>query len=144
MGSGSRLMGRAISWYPPKSGVAHDPSLTPSPLREGFSTSFGTRPFLVEWLTEEGDVRVRVATTTLAQGVNFPVSSIVLATHYLYQPNRGKQEMSPAAFRNLAGRAGRLFQDTLGIIAFATQEKDDAVIEPFVSRQVQELASVLE
>jgi hypothetical protein len=37
-------MGQAISWYPPKSGVAHDPSLTPSVLREGFSTSFGTRP----------------------------------------------------------------------------------------------------
>jgi hypothetical protein len=100
--------------------------------------------FLVEWLTEEGDVRVLVATTTLAQGVNFPVSSIVLATHFLYQPNRGKVEMSPAAFRNLAGRAGRLFQDTLGIVAFAAQEKDDATIDAFVSRQVQDLASVLE
>ena len=100
--------------------------------------------YLVEWLTEEGDVRVLVATTTLAQGVNFPVSSVVLATHFLYQPNRGKQEMSPAAFRNLAGRAGRLFQDTLGIVAFAAQEEQDAAIEEFVTRQVQELASVLE
>jgi hypothetical protein len=100
--------------------------------------------FLVEWLTEEGDVRILVATTTLAQGVNFPVSSIVLATHFLYQPNRGKVEMSPAAFRNLAGRAGRLFQDTLGIVAFAAQERDDAAIEAFVTRQVQQLVSVLE
>ncbi len=100
--------------------------------------------FLVEWLTEEGDVRVLVATTTLAQGVNFPVSSIVLATHYLYQPNRGTQEISPAAFRNVAGRAGRLFQDTLGIVAFAAQEERDPTIEAFVSRQVQDLASVLE
>lgn len=100
--------------------------------------------YLVEWLTEEGDVRVLVATTTLAQGVNFPVSSVVLATHFLYQPNRGKQEMSAAAFRNLAGRAGRLFQDTLGIVAFAAQESDDATIEKFVTRQVQELTSVLE
>jgi hypothetical protein len=39
------LTGRPISGYPPKSGVAHDPSLTPSALREGFSTSFGTRPW---------------------------------------------------------------------------------------------------
>jgi len=100
--------------------------------------------YLVEWLTEEGDVRVLVATTTLAQGVNFPVSSIVLATHYLYKPNCGKQEMSPAAFRNLAGRAGRLFQDTLGIVAFAAQQGDDPTIETFVSRQVEELGSVLE
>ena len=100
--------------------------------------------YLVEWLTEEGDVRVLVATTTLAQGVNFPVSSVVLATHFLYQPNRGKQEMSPAAFRNLAGRAGRLFQDTLGIVAFAAQEEEDATIEKFVTRQVEDIASVLE
>lgn len=100
--------------------------------------------FLVEWLTEEGGVRALIATTTLAQGVNFPVSSIVLATHFLYQPNRGKVEMSPAAFRNLAGRAGRLFQDTLGIVAFAAQESDDATINAFVARQVEDLASVLE
>ncbi len=100
--------------------------------------------YLVEWLTEEGDIRVLVATTTLAQGVNFPVSSVVLATHFLYQPNRDRQEMSPAAFRNLAGRAGRLFQDTLGIVAFAAQEERDATIEKFVTRQVEEIASVLE
>ena len=100
--------------------------------------------FLIEWLTEEGDVRVLVATTTLAQGVNFPVSSIVLATHFLYQPGPRRVEMSPAAFQNLAGRAGRLFQDTLGIVAFAAQEKDDPTIEAFVVRQVEALASVLE
>jgi replicative superfamily II helicase len=46
--------------------------------------------FLVEWLTEEGDIKILIATTTLAQGVNFPVSSVVLATHYLYYPNRGR------------------------------------------------------
>jgi len=52
--------------------------------------------------------------------------------------------MSPAAFRNLAGRAGRLFQDTLGIVAFAAQDSHDATIDAFVTRQVQDLASVLE
>ena len=46
--------------------------------------------YLVEWLTEEGDVQILVATTTLAQGVNFPVSSVVLATHFLYQPKPGQ------------------------------------------------------
>jgi hypothetical protein len=100
--------------------------------------------FLVEWLTEEGDIRILVATTTLAQGVNFPVSSVVLATHFLYHPFSGKQPMSPAAFQNLAGRAGRLFQDTLGIVAFASIDEHAEEIQAFVARQVENLASALE
>jgi replicative superfamily II helicase len=36
---------------------------------------------LVEWLTESGELQVLVATTTIAQGVNFPVAGIVLASH---------------------------------------------------------------
>jgi hypothetical protein len=99
--------------------------------------------FLVEWLTEEGDTQILVATTTLAQGVNFPVSAVVLATHYLPQGKR-KVEMSPAAFQNLAGRAGRLFQDTLGIVAFASQDEQGEIIQEFVERRVEELSSALE
>src|SRR5690606_41502219 len=34
---------------------------------------------LDEWLAEEGDIKVLCATTTLAQGINFPDSSIFLA-----------------------------------------------------------------
>jgi hypothetical protein len=117
-------------------------------LRKGIAVHHGglspEARFLVEWLTEEGDVRALIATTTLAQGVNFPVSSVVLATHFLYRPNAGKEAMSPAAFQNLAGRAGRLFQDTLGIVAFASQDEKAEDIQAFVSRQVQELSSALE
>jgi hypothetical protein len=117
-------------------------------LRKGIAVHHGglspDARFLVEWLTEEGDVQILIATTTLAQGVNFPVSSVVLATHYLYRPNAGKEEMSPAAFQNLAGRAGRLFQDTLGIVAFASQDERAEDIQSFVSRQVQDLTSALE
>jgi hypothetical protein len=117
-------------------------------LRRGIAVHHGglspEARFLIEWLTEEGDIQVLVATTTLAQGVNFPVSSVVLATHYLYHPDEGKQEMTPAAFQNLAGRAGRLFQDTLGIVAFASHDEKAPKIQQFVSRQVGELASALE
>src|SRR5208337_5113474 len=117
-------------------------------LRKGIAVHHGglspEARFLVEWLTEEGDVRALIATTTLAQGVNFPVSSVVLATHFLYRPNAGKEEMTAAAFQNLAGRAGRLFQDTLGIVAFASQDAQAEGIQAFVSRQVNELSSALE
>ena len=36
---------------------------------------------LMEWLFEEDELRFLVATTTIAQGVNFPVSGVVMASH---------------------------------------------------------------
>ncbi|MBI4517200.1 MAG: DEAD/DEAH box helicase [Deltaproteobacteria bacterium] len=100
--------------------------------------------FLIEWLAEEGEIRVLVATTSLAQGVNFPVSSVVLATHQLYQPYAGRQAMAPAAFWNIAGRAGRIFQETLGLIVFASVDEEAKEIREFVGQNVTQLASTLE
>ena len=78
---------------------------------------------LVEWLTEQEKLRVLVATTTLAQGVNFPVSGVVFASHqYPYG-----RDMPPADFWNIAGRAGRVDQADLGIVALAG--RDDAEVE---------------
>ena len=36
---------------------------------------------VVEWLAEKDELDVLVATTTIAQGVNFPVSGLVFASH---------------------------------------------------------------
>ena len=95
---------------------------------------------IVEWLTERSELNVLVATTTIAQGVNFPVSGVVFASHqYPYG-----QEMPPEDFWNIAGRAGRVDQGDLGVIALAaqndvTRQKLDAYIE----RSVGELTSTL-
>ena len=49
---------------------------------------------LMEWLAESGILKILCATTTIAQGINFPVSSVFLQTHkYPYG-----QEMSPREF----------------------------------------------
>jgi superfamily II RNA helicase len=52
--------------------------------------------------------------------------------------------MSPEEFWNIAGRAGRLFQETLGLVFFASQTSDDSKIETFVNTNVAALASTLE
>ena len=95
---------------------------------------------IVEWLTERGDLKVLVATTTIAQGVNFPVSGVVFASHqYPYG-----QEMPPEDFWNIAGRAGRVDQGDLGVIALAAH--DDArlqKLDTYIERSVGELASTL-
>lgn len=102
---------------------------------------------LLEWLTEQGELVTLVATTTVAQGVNFPISNVILSTHY--KPNKIgddfiKTKLRPDEFWNIAGRAGRLFQDTLGLVIFASQKSDDLALESYVNEQVGTLASSLE
>ena len=93
---------------------------------------------LIEWLTEEGDVRVLCATTTLAQGINFPVSSVFLATNlYPYGV-----KMSPREFWNLAGRAGRMNQDSVGVVGIAEANRPAEIID-YVRKATGELVSRL-
>jgi hypothetical protein len=95
---------------------------------------------LVEWLTERAKLRVLVATTTIAQGVNFPVSGVVFASHqYPYG-----QDMPPEDFWNIAGRAGRVDQGDLGIVALAGHNDAKAQrLKEFIGRSVGSLNSTL-
>jgi hypothetical protein len=95
---------------------------------------------LIEWLTELGHLRVLCATTGIAQGVNFPVSSVFLATRHL--PTKDGRKMSSRAFWNLAGRAGRLSQDSIGVVGIAAGN-DPAAIRKYVSDATGALVSRL-
>ena len=96
---------------------------------------------LMEWLMENGNLRILVATTTIAQGVNFPVSGILLSSYsYPYK------NMPSRDFWNLLGRAGRIDQHSLGIIGLAVNnEKTDKVIKTarYVKNVAEDLVSVL-
>jgi len=95
---------------------------------------------LVEWLAEQGKLRVLVATTTIAQGVNFPVSGVVFASHqYPYG-----QDMPPEDFWNIAGRAGRVDQGDIGIIVLTgNNDAKTEQLKAFISRSVGALNSTL-
>ncbi len=94
---------------------------------------------LIEWLTEAGRVRVMCATTTIAQGLNFPVSSVFLATRKFPY---GK-EMSHRAFWNLAGRAGRIGHDSVGVVGIAAGSQPNE-IRQYVNGATVALVSRLE
>lgn len=100
---------------------------------------------LVEWLTENDQLGVLVATTTIAQGVNFPVSGVVFASHQYRMPKFPyRSDMPPQDFWNIAGRAGRVDQGDLGVVALAAH--DDAkqqALEQFIDESVAELNSTL-
>lgn len=95
---------------------------------------------LMEWLFEEDELKFLVATTTIAQGVNFPVTGVVMASHqYPYG-----QDMPPEDFWNIAGRAGRIGQGSLGIVALVADSDSKATnLRKFINRQSGELNSAL-
>ncbi|HSH28147.1 MAG TPA: DEAD/DEAH box helicase, partial [Wenzhouxiangella sp.] len=96
---------------------------------------------LMEWLAESGHLRVLCATSTITQGINFPVSSIFLASRFVPQGRRSI-EMSAREFWNLAGRAGRIDHDSVGVVGLAEGKDREAIID-FVRRNTGALASRL-
>ena len=93
---------------------------------------------LIEWLAEKGILRVLCATTTIAQGINFPVSSVFLATR-MFPYGR---EIPKRSFWNLAGRAGRVAQDSVGVVGIAAGADPNAIIR-YVSEATGDLVSRL-
>lgn len=96
---------------------------------------------LMEWLAENGNLKVLCATSTIAQGINFPVSSVFLASLSTYKDGHWVP-MSPREFWNLAGRAGRIDHDTVGVVGLAKGENAEEVTK-FVSRSTGALVSRL-
>ena len=95
---------------------------------------------LMEWLFEEQEIDFLVATTTIAQGVNFPVAGVVMAAHqYPYG-----QDMPPEDFWNIAGRAGRVDQGSLGVVALVAADDQKAqILKGFINKQSGDLNSAL-
>lgn len=97
---------------------------------------------LMEWLAEQGKLRILVATTGLSQGLNFPVSSIFLASRNL-PSGHFSRPMSPREFWNLAGRAGRVDQDSIGLVGISCKTGDHDSLAEFLSEQAGDLVSRL-
>ncbi len=65
--------------------------------------------------------KIIIASSTLAQGVNIGISSIIVATPY-----QGRHPINHRDFWNICGRAGRAFVDGEGKILFAIDETRQA------------------
>ncbi|MDF1612893.1 DEAD/DEAH box helicase [Stygiobacter electus] len=96
---------------------------------------------LVELLMVQGKLQALVATTTIAQGINFPVSAVIMGS-YDY-PFSGP--MPTRDFWNLAGRVGRVSQQSLGWVGMVTRGNDDLrKIAEYVNKASSYLLSQLE
>jgi DEAD/DEAH box helicase len=97
---------------------------------------------VLEDCIRSGDVHVVFATTTLAEGVNFPFSTVLVQSLALREPPQvGRPSryhpITPRVFWNLAGRAGRPFFDKEGqVILFGPSlgmDKIKAVISDYLN-----------
>lgn len=105
--------------------------------------------YFVERLVESSVVSVVCATTTLAQGVHFPLSvAIVESTKRSIPIGPGRfrwEDLKPWEFWNLAGRVGRSLEDSLGVIAFVSMgESDVEAARTYLTRDANRVLSALD
>lgn len=95
--------------------------------------------FLQEELMSKGKLQVLVATTTIAQGINFPISSVIMSSkRYPFT------EMPVRDFWNLSGRVGRAGQKSLGWVGIVTKDDSDLLdITNYVQKAADDLKSQL-
>lgn len=98
-------------------------------LRKGIAYHHAGLPVEVQDAIEDairsGTVKAVVATTTLTDGVNLPVRTIIISTSE-YKQQDPKSRMTAAQFLNAVGRAGRAGKETEGWIILAPQKSISA------------------
>ncbi|MEN5234348.1 DEAD/DEAH box helicase [Sphingobacterium faecium] len=76
---------------------------------------------LIEYLIRKGEILYIFATTTIAEGVNFPVSVVYFDTYL----KGAYSKLSVSDFWNIAGRAGRTLVDNYGKLIFPFNSKSN-------------------
>jgi len=99
--------------------------------------------FFIEDLMSKRRLQALVSTTTIAQGINFPVSAVIMGS-YNYKSKRRSYPMPVRDFWNLAGRVGRTGQNNMGWIGIAARNDNDLCdITRYVQRASDDLLSQL-
>ena len=86
-----------------KKGIVYHHGSLPLDIREALESYFA-----------KGKLNTIVSTTTLAEGVNFPINNFI----YSGKRYKAQREIESGNFKNLAGRAGRAYQNTFGQVLF--------------------------
>lgn len=89
----------------------------------------------LEALMRQEHPRVIIATSTLSQGVNLNVSTVIMSS-----TRNGRNRLSKQDFWNLAGRAGRAYVDEEGkvLVAFEPNKKKTHQLNKFLKSKIVE------
>ena len=96
-------------------GVAYHHGSLPSEIRAG-----------IEEAVAQGHLRFLVATTTMTEGVNLPVRSVVVASQGSYVSGGYLEYITGSKLINAIGRAGRAAKETEGVVVLARNHRPSA------------------
>lgn len=100
----------------------------------------------IEELMIDQKINFLLATTTLAQGMNFPVTTVIFN---FYKRRLATEKMPANEFWNIAGRAGRAFIDCEGHILLKQTRAEDSeeilynIIRDYIETDIKEIMSSL-
>ena len=98
----------------------------------------------IEELIRKNYIKLVFATTTLAQGMNFPINTVIFDT-IKFRGKNGRY-LTNAEFWNIAGRAGRAYKDREGyiIISYAnSQQETRENVKRYIKADLEEVISSL-
>lgn len=95
-----------------KKGVAYHHGSLPSEIREA-----------IEEAVTQGHLKFLVATTTMTEGINLPVRSVVIASQGSYGQEGYNEYITGSKLINAIGRAGRATKETEGVVVLARQAR---------------------
>jgi hypothetical protein len=96
---------------------------------------------LVEHLVNNGNIHTIAGTTTLSQGVNFPINNVIIES---LTKGQGGEQLSFSDFWNTAGRAGRGRMSDLGVVVYPIHDDGQRKKwEKFFEGEARNIASQL-
>jgi len=97
----------------------------------------------IEDAIRRGYIKVVAATTTLAQGMNFPIATVIFQGMAVPQGGYSRS-MSASEFWNIAGRAGRALVDKEGhVLAVCSSDEQEEQFRKYLSNRDEEIVSSL-
>jgi len=100
---------------------------------------------LVENSFKAGQIKILVATPTLAAGVNLPARTVVIGSYRRFLPGYGMYPITVLEYKQMSGRAGRPQYDEYGeaVLIASSSDEQDALMENYVLAKPERLYSRL-
>ena len=108
----------------------------------------GLLPQEIRRVMEEGIennvILILICTSTLAEGVNLPIRTLVIHTIRRYNPETEKhQYIENRSVKNIIGRAGRAGKETKGRVIFTNENENEKVLQVLKDQGMENAKGVL-
>ncbi len=133
----------ALEWF-------GDEHIVTKAIKLGIGIHYGDMPEAVRKAVEKDfrnrNLRVLIATSTIAQGVNFPIKTIIVHSLIIsYSKEQGMDKIPKRDFLNIIGRAGRPGKEAEGLILYPVLTRTDEYLfrEYCLSKEMDNMYSII-